>query len=208
MFKNASNDQQNSIIASSKNFSSSGSLYRRRKKNVTDRQPPARIVGFLCRKDTHCCILCAEKPEGSVWSRPQMPFYDFSRFFHDLCVKREKTGAYRSIRQDTNLRLKMVHPARFELTTYCSGGNRSIQLSYGCTKSYSAIYSLMGEKSNRISLPDRVFFAKNFTKRSKMLLPTGKNGKIRKKPSSYSVASGSGRDSSDPESPGPGFPAG
>ena len=26
----------------------------------------------------------------------------------------------------------MVHPARFELTTCCSGGSRSIQMSYGC----------------------------------------------------------------------------
>lgn len=29
---------------------------------------------------------------------------------------------------------RMVHSARFELTTYCSGGNRSIQLSYECGK--------------------------------------------------------------------------
>ena len=28
----------------------------------------------------------------------------------------------------------MVHSARFELTTYCSGGNRSIQLSYECAQ--------------------------------------------------------------------------
>jgi hypothetical protein len=26
---------------------------------------------------------------------------------------------------------EMVRPERFELPTYCSGGNRSIQLSYG-----------------------------------------------------------------------------
>jgi hypothetical protein len=26
---------------------------------------------------------------------------------------------------------KLVRPERFELPTYCSGGNRSIQLSYG-----------------------------------------------------------------------------
>jgi hypothetical protein len=28
---------------------------------------------------------------------------------------------------------KMVRPERFELPTYCSGGNRSIHLSYGRT---------------------------------------------------------------------------
>ena len=31
----------------------------------------------------------------------------------------------------------MVRPERFELPTCCSGGNRSIQLSYGRTGNYS-----------------------------------------------------------------------
>jgi hypothetical protein len=31
------------------------------------------------------------------------------------------------------LQVKMVRPERFELPTYCSGGNRSIHLSYGRT---------------------------------------------------------------------------
>ncbi len=96
---------------------------------------------------------CCKKTKGFVWSRPQMPF-------HDSCVKREKTGAYRRIRKEPDMRVKMVHPARFELTTYCSGGNRSIQLSYGCGKSYQSIYSLIGEKSNRIFPQDRVFSKK------------------------------------------------
>jgi hypothetical protein len=37
----------------------------------------------------------------------------------------------------------MVRPERFELPTYCSGGNRSIQLSYGRAPN---IYSLHGWK--------------------------------------------------------------
>ena len=66
---------------------------------------PARIDGFLRRKDTHCCILGAENPERGVLSQPQMPFHDFSRFFHDSCVKREKTGTYRRIREESDLRV-------------------------------------------------------------------------------------------------------
>ena len=32
-----------------------------------------------------------------------------------------------------NYEKKVVHPAGLEPTTYCSGGSRSIQMSYGCT---------------------------------------------------------------------------
>ena len=41
------------------------------------------------------------------------------------------TGKKRGERLD--FELKMVHPAGLEPTTYCSGGSRSIQMSYGCT---------------------------------------------------------------------------
>ena len=42
-------------------------------------------------------------------------------------------------------RKQLVRPERFELPTCCSGGNRSIQLSYGRT---GIIYSLHGAQSS------------------------------------------------------------
>ena len=42
----------------------------------------------------------------------------------------------------------MVHSARFELTTYCSGGNRSIQLSYECFSRKIINIALIAQKSN------------------------------------------------------------
>ena len=36
---------------------------------------------------------------------------------------------------------KMVRPERFELPTYCSGGNRSIHLSYGRARVYYSLHA-------------------------------------------------------------------
>ena len=48
----------------------------------------------------------------------------------------------------------MVRPERFELPTYCSGGNRSIQLSYGrAPRNYTYVQDLA---SSRIVLDSRL----------------------------------------------------
>ena len=52
-------------------------------------------------------------------------------------------------RQDEQLN-KMVRPERFELPTCCSGGNRSIQLSYGRVRS---VYMGGREGSNAFEFP-------------------------------------------------------
>jgi hypothetical protein len=41
----------------------------------------------------------------------------------------------------------MVRPERFELPTYCSGGNRSIHLSYGRTPEYSVYMAPFGRSN-------------------------------------------------------------
>ena len=72
----------------------------------------------------------------------------------------------------------MVHSARFELTTYCSGGNRSIQLSYECFSRKTINIALIAQKSNPNSknMRIRLFFLKKarfFTK--KCCFPALKN---------------------------------
>ena len=46
--------------------------------------------------------------------------------------------------------MSMVRPERFELPTYCSGGNRSIQLSYG--RAQFIILRLLPQPEERLTL--------------------------------------------------------
>ena len=50
---------------------------------------------------------------------------------------RDLTHVSYTLGRNDGRRAGMVRPERFELPTCCSGGNRSIQLSYGRTDHYS-----------------------------------------------------------------------
>ena len=65
----------------------------------------------------------------------------------------------------------MVHSARFELTTYCSGGNRSIQLSYECL--YLVLYNTFEISQTANSL----FLKKNQLSTAKRKNKSARSGK-------------------------------
>src|SRR5579872_5044512 len=69
------------------------------------------------------------------------------------CTHRPPSRTGRVLEELAVNRKQLVRPERFELPTCCSGGNRSIQLSYGRTR---IIYSLHGAQgsSNRAQVQD------------------------------------------------------
>ena len=118
----------------------------------------------FCFSNRKACDLCSpenlsgdhRKHRGKCENRGFSPALQKDQFRLKISPKNEKTD------QKTGRRriLKMVHSARFELTTYCSGGNRSIQLSYECAQ-YSTI-SLVRSFRNPSFCFFSVFFSLRF----------------------------------------------
>ena len=122
----------------------------------------------FCFSNRKACDLCSpenlsgdhRKHRGKCENSGFSPALQKDQFSLKISPKNEKTD------QKTGRRriLKMVHSARFELTTYCSGGNRSIQLSYECAQ-YSTI-SLVRSFRN----PSFCFFSVFFSLRPLTIL--------------------------------------
>ena len=53
-----------------------------------------------------------------------------------------------------DLSSKVVHPAGLEPTTYCSGGSRSIQMSYGCNNK-TDFFNIMRRREKSIPNPKK-----------------------------------------------------
>ena len=60
----------------------------------------------------------------------------FIRFAPFCSFRQQKAKTPQNRDSEAKKAKKMVHPTRFELMTFYSGGRRSIQLSYGCPYHY------------------------------------------------------------------------
>ena len=74
------------------------------------------------------------------FGKKQASFGDSSRFLWlfpvfavPSSVSRNRKTPCLALCENGVVSSKLVHPAGLEPTTYCSGGSRSIQMSYGCT---------------------------------------------------------------------------
>ena len=100
---------------------------------------------------------------GAQISGKTMPWLSDSsqahRLFHDREIRCVLRGIYSELNRfggfysnllflNRNQDKKVVHPAGLEPTTYCSGGSRSIQMSYGCTSKTTTTQNGARHKNN------------------------------------------------------------